>query len=277
MGSPVRQLVAPLVRRYRAGVTERDQRRQLRELDDRLAAAPPVVVFQMGKVASSTIYESLRRDYPGVVVHTHAFFRRHPDPVVARLAQEFHAGRPYRFIAPVRAPIERNFSDFFENYERYVGVDFARDRSRSTAELARLFLDRFPHDLPARWFDQTLRPSIGIDVYAESFGSGGWQRYENGRRVSLLVLRSELPNPALARIVANFSGLDGMTLHERNRGGRKRYGASYRRFLAEVRFPRAFVQRMCATRYFETFYGEPFRAEALRRWAEPAPATQPGS
>lgn len=239
----------------------------LRDLDHRLEQAPPVVVFQMGKVASSTIYESLLRDWPGVVAHAHEFKPDHWDPLIARLAADFRSGaRPYRFISLVREPIERNISDFFENYERYVGVPFARDRDRSVAELRQLFLDREPHNFPAEWFDRCLHPSIGIDVYSGPFPPEGFARYRSGN-AELLVLRSELPDEAKAWAVAAFTGLSSLRLRVQNRARDKRYAGVYRDFVETVRFPEEFVAGMCATRYYETFYGADHRDRALHRWS----------
>ena len=41
--------------------------------DRKLRDYSPLIVYQMGKVASATIYHSLINSYPRIVLHTHTF------------------------------------------------------------------------------------------------------------------------------------------------------------------------------------------------------------
>jgi hypothetical protein len=65
----------------------------------RLKRCDPVVIFQMGKVASTSIYYSLKDVYPGVVVHTHWMKQNHHDWRVRCFYNEvFAAKRPLRVM-----------------------------------------------------------------------------------------------------------------------------------------------------------------------------------
>ena len=39
----------------------------------RLKKYTPILIYQMGKVGSTSVYKSLLRYYPGIVIHTHGF------------------------------------------------------------------------------------------------------------------------------------------------------------------------------------------------------------
>ena len=129
----------------------------------KLRRATPVFVFQMGKVASSSIFDSLGRQYAGPVGHAHHIGE---DNWVSVLLYDWaKAGNALKIISPVREPIGRNISEFFQLYEDYTGT--RPDKLEYTVEeLTTLFLDKVDHEVPLQWFDTMIKPNFDIDVYA---------------------------------------------------------------------------------------------------------------
>ena len=110
----------------------------------------PVLIYQMGKVGSKSVFWSLSRQYPGVVLHTHYFNADHTNWRVRRLYHWVVAGAmPLIIISLTRDPISRNVSAFFENFERFTAVPFHK-ANLSLEELKAIFLTKYKHEQPLR-------------------------------------------------------------------------------------------------------------------------------
>lgn len=85
----------------------------------------PILIYQMGKVASRTIYKSLLYT-PGMqVFHVHRIGKDvHPN-LYERVAR---FGHPAKIITLVREPISRNISDFFQHLDQYCGTKNAQKK-----------------------------------------------------------------------------------------------------------------------------------------------------
>ena len=80
----------------------------------------PVLVYQMGKVGSSSVTNSLLRHYSGIVLQAHYFNSNHKDWRVGRLYRwVIEEDNPLRIISLTREPIGRNVSAFFQNFEKH--------------------------------------------------------------------------------------------------------------------------------------------------------------
>jgi len=254
----------------------------------RLGRTDPVIVFQMGKVGSSSLSASLRAlRPPREVFQVHLLHEldlqearvrdAYTDPtgtltqfvkaraLADRLARD---DRRWTVISVVRDPVERNVSAFFEVITEFVPDVLERDdRGEITvAELAEVFLDRYEQSAPITWFQSQMAPVFGIDVLAEPFDrERGWSTYASDR-ARLLVLRLEdLPRVAVAA-VREFLVAPGFTLSSANVGDDKRYADLYRRFKAEVVLPPEYLDRMYDSDYARCFYTSAEIAAARARW-----------
>lgn len=232
-----------------------------------LEQATPVLVYQMGKVGSTSISRSLDLTYPGISVSTHKFSGGHHSWMVRRLYRAVTAeGAPLDIITLTREPIGRNISAFFENYERDTGVSY-RKSNLTVAQLRDLFLANFPHDLPLEWFENHIERNFGIDVYAALFPEKGYATYEKGP-VRLLVIKSEIPDAVKEEAIGEFLDLHPFHLVRTNVGEAKEYADQYQAFKQAVRLPSDYVDKMCTSRYFTHFYTPEVVEEVRRRWSE---------
>jgi hypothetical protein len=233
----------------------------------------PVLVYQMGKVGSSSIGKSLDDTYPGISVNAHDFFHGHHNWLVRRLYRAvMEEGAPLDIVSSIREPIGRNVSAFFENYERDTGVEY-RDSNLSVQELRDLFLANYRHDLPLSWFEDHIESKFGIDVYASPFPQSGHATYASGR-FRLLIVKVEIPDAEKERAIGEFLQLGSFDLIRANVGDQKMYADQYRAFKREVRLPSDLVDRICASRYFTHFYSPATIEKVRRSWS--ADTTAPG-
>ncbi len=165
----------------------------------------PLVVYQMGKVGSTSVYRALQAAAPEYsVYHVHTLDAEQMASAQRSYARTYHLrgvvphhlmasrhlrsdlerGQPrgrWKVLTLVRDPIARNVSSFFQDLQlRHPDFPYASrlasgDTERLAADLVELFLSRHDHDEPLRWCDRELRGVLGVDVYAAPFPHDrGW-------------------------------------------------------------------------------------------------------
>jgi hypothetical protein len=231
-----------------------------------LRRATPVIVYQMGKVGSSSVYRSLREQYPGVVLHTHGFSAKNRDPRVRRVYRwAIDEALPLNVVSPVREPVARNVSAFFENFERDTGVSYADSRF-TVDELRTLFLTKYNHEIPLEWFDECILAKFGIDVFATPFPASGFCCYSRNN-IRLLVVRCETEDAAKAGAIGDFLGIPAFRITNANIGEDKDYAPAYRAFKSSVALPPEYVEKMCGSKYFNHFYPKETIDATRQKWS----------
>ncbi|HWO40247.1 MAG TPA: putative capsular polysaccharide synthesis family protein [Candidatus Eisenbacteria bacterium] len=246
----------------------RDLRKGI-EIRRRLKAAPPILIFQMGKVGSTSLQGSLKKMWPGLTVHSHTVTRdlaRNKEDVQLLYERVIQRGAPLYVISPVREPIGRNIAMFFQNFERHTGVAYKK-ATFSTAELIRIFLTKFDHDGPANYYDRFFKPVLAVDVYDYDFPFDGVQIiHQNDTHV--LLMRTELPDSVKEGAVREFLNLSDFRLSNRNIGAQKHYADTYRKFIEAFIAPDWYIRRMYDSRFFNHFYGENHRQRLIMEWTQ---------
>jgi hypothetical protein len=249
----------------------------------------PIIVFQMGKVGSSSVYDALRDlDLDVPVYHSHVLNRfdeyeegiRRTRAVPENSIAALEAGRALRrivdserwktwsLVSLVRAPIPRAISDFFENVDAYIPDFWTRWRRGEIVlnELNEIFWTRFHDYSLIHWFDDQVRDVFGMDVFAKPFPHArGYTVYQN-ETARLLLLRLEDLNNCGSDALQEFLGLDGVPLALKNSGSSKAYGALYREFVAQLRLPHDYVQEMHRSRYARHFYTQQELENSITQW-----------
>lgn len=274
-------------------------RARLRGLQKRASAArrrlrrsgPPVLVYQMGKVGSSTVVASLRESDPSLeVLHVHLLEdldaleaqarATYPDP--SETVKQIEWGRRLRerirrspdtqwcVITLVRDPVQRNVSAFFENLTEVIPDAYER-RARgdlTAAELLDAFLERYDHHAPLSWFQAQLQPVFDVDVFATPFDPDrGWALYESPRARVLLVRLEDLTGTG-ERAIREFLGLEVFRLRTANTGHDKPYAAMYAEFGREVGLPADYLDRMYDSAVARHFYSDAEIDAQRRRWTK---------
>jgi hypothetical protein len=263
--------------------------RGVREEDKDRSIVRPIVVYQMGKVGSKSIEESIRAHNIGApICHSHLLndldrieqgikmSRRNPGQTLVevnhgRQLRKTLLGTDYvhcRVISLVRDPIARNISAFFEVITELI-PDFPSESSTEEVDVEQListFLTSYDHDTPLHWFDRQMQPVFGIDVFKHEFSNElGYQVYHSPN-ASLLVIKLEKVKKCVETAMKDFLHVENFVLGSANVTDNKPYGAVYKKFLDTIELPESYVDRMYDSRLVRHFYTEAEIDILRKRW-----------
>jgi hypothetical protein len=151
----------------------------------------PIIIYQMGKVGSSSVMKSLQKRAIWPLFHAHFLLkiannRSFYNPKVyeilhlkrneerqVRLGEFLYKKlivpkKQLKIISLTREPIGRNIAAFFQNFERETGKKYELSNF-TPQELMDIFVNYYPHSIPLDWFDNYFKPFLGIDVYEYPF------------------------------------------------------------------------------------------------------------
>jgi hypothetical protein len=251
------------------------------------SSLPPILVYQMAKVGSSTLTWALR-DVAGL--HVFQIHLMHPanirrvraalrkrGRILERLSSDMDirgrilfkglikSGLKAKIITLVREPIGRNCSFYFQNLDLLWRIADAHENVEA-AQLVSGFQDKFNHQGGLNWFDREFKPVLGVDVYEHPFPHDVGHVRITTDRYDILVLRSDLDDASKKKCVEEFLGIEGLSLAPKNVGSQKPYAAAYRKFLDALELPEPYVNEMLDSKYTRHFFS-PDEIAALRaKW-----------
>lgn len=164
-------------------------------------------------------------------------------------------------VTLVRDPIARNLSSYFEHLDSIWRTAGAH-RVVPFDELCAGFLERYTHREPLTWFDDELRPVLGLDVYAQPFPAKG-SLIVASDTFDALVLKAEAPDTEKQRALAAYLGVAVAPIRPANRTAGTVKGLAYSRFVREVRLPATYVDSMLDAWYTRHFFSDAER-ETMR-------------
>jgi hypothetical protein len=275
-------------RSWRARTRQIARARQAARRAFAVAEAPPVLVYQMGKVGSMTVYESLRAaGGPHPLFHLHfisddiARYRR--EMLAAGLAQppieldlgealngelRRNATRRCLVITLVRDPIAFMISDLFENptfaKQTITRPDGAIDAQLAAAYLTELAEQPTTFDYVFEWFDRELKTVLDVDVFATPFPSAqGYARLGNARADVLLMRTEDLSRvgpPAIADLLGLPAPLKLVDVNVRK-------DPAYAWVRDHCRLRRARLEQIYASRFMRHFYSAAEIEAFTCKWA----------
>lgn len=161
-------------------------------------------------------------------------------------------------IVPIRSPIARNISYFFEMH----GNDLLAALP-NMEQIYDLFMERTDHDEPLKWFDEVFQPFTGIDIYKQKFSrTKGWAIVQK----KYLIIQTRKLGTALPEAFEQVFGVRPPELHKGSSLETRAYGDLYDRFVKWVRFPAGYVERMLSSKYARFFYAKKVLDEIRERW-----------
>ena len=266
-----------------------------------------ILVYQMGKVGSSSVVRSLKaRNFLTFNVHTFDPYYLNKDQQLYR--KEFVAGsinaktlwdellfrkllgcrfngKPIKIITLVRDPVARNISHFFQwpnmIMEQTTGKyhlrspSFEYDEVFSTEgtedKLAHLFMTQFKrHGRPLIWLDQELKHHFGIDAYSHDFPKEkGYAIYREGN-IKAMLIKLEKLSEAAGEAFRNFLGIESFQLVPANVGRKKNTSDLYKRFLNSIKLPPDYLDTMYKSRFANHFYSRKEIESFRTRWSRSA-------
>lgn len=261
---------------------------------------PPVTVYQIGRVGSSSITEAARQHRAGLVFHTHSLV---PDFIAAKAAdlnfkdnqlrqyagQNDAVARCVRwtlargrmdFIVLVREPVAQSISQFFYTFTTMTGNSLER-QDWSMAALRELYWQQnYPHSGQPRfehWFKTELEHYTGFDVFAHPFDQGrGWQIYQH-QHSRILVMRLELDAAVRDAVLGDFLRVQNFHADAKNTAKDKVYGDLYPRFRRYFSLSADEADAIYSGQFARHFY-TPAEIEAFRtRWLQGRAAAPAGA
>lgn len=224
----------------------------------------PVYIFQMGKVGSSSLLRTLEQQWKGHVFHGHRHVAKGHFPFQVLRVRGW-LGLSVKVISPVREPISRNVSSFFQNFKRITGRS-PESCGWTIEQLIAALLQGESGAFTARWFDDQMKPAFGIDVFSESFPvEAGWKVYRRAK-VQLLVYRTDLKRTKQLEIVSNFLSCPILEWTLANVSSRKPYRETYRVFRDQVRLPDSYLEEQLSSKFAMHFWSAQERLQIRERW-----------
>lgn len=281
-----------------AWYTRRKNQRSIESLDAHLRSREPaLLVHQMGRAGSMTTVNTLRAaGLTMPVFHTHWLNpasvnkrvdwvraqpeQRHPLNVrtSVRIADEIQRLGPrhrnWHLVTVFREPVARNLSVFFLSIEAFIPDFFRRHRAGTLShqDILDVFLERFPHDQPLRWFDEEVRDVFGIDVYQHAFPTDKGYQIIRDDGLALLLIKVETLNACYQDAFAEYLGLRIPELKQTHVTERDPTYSMYGDFIANVALPENYIDRMYRSK-FATHYYTPGELATLRqRWLGSKPS-----
>jgi hypothetical protein len=262
-----------------------------------------ILVYQMGKVGSSTVVRSLKaHNLLAINVHTFdPFFLRRGQKIfktefkatgalaktlwdqqlIRQRLKHTNNGKRIKIITLVRDPIARNISHFFQwpnmimeqtdsGYHLRSPV-FNYDRTFQVEgieqALATLFMTRFKqHEVPLVWFDNELKHNFDIDIYSVAFPKEkGFSICANGN-TEVLVIKLEKLRSVAQQAFQEFLGLGKFELISANIGQEKETSSLYKQFLETIKLPSDYIDNMYNSRLAKHFYSNEELDAFRARW-----------
>lgn len=260
----------------------------------------PLVIYQMGKVGSTTVAEALKKiniDYD--IFHVHVLSKEKIKETERRYsrASKIHGravldshiiegnylckrlekseeNTKWKIVALVRDPIARNISAFFQTFHLYFPekVYYPKDTAEWTTDLnvddfISIFINQYDkHDLPLNWFDENILSNFGIDVFSTEFDvSKGYHIYQ-AEKIDLLILRTEDINLRAEKAFKEFLNLDQFSLSSENESREKHYARTYYSFIENISLPETYIDRMYNSKFMRKFYSRNEIIQLRQKW-----------
>ncbi len=245
-----------------------------------------ILIYQPGKVASSTISRTLKQCPQLSVWQLHTLI---PENIRRLVNLQLRAGMkptkcliqgetirdvllvqksaPYKVITLVREPIEQNISAFFERLPEFFPGKKPDDIP--AADLDRVFLNRFPHYEIIDWVDDDFFAALHADLYTQPFHKENKFSSHAYEECPVLTLRTDLPDQQKIAAVTLFLNLDQTPeMVTANRADKKNYSHIYKQFLNRIQLPTQLAEDILTSRYSRHFFTPEERQLALLRWTQ---------
>ncbi|MCM1282781.1 MAG: hypothetical protein NC180_06715 [Muribaculaceae bacterium] len=200
-----------------------------------------VLVFQSGKVGSSTLNRSLNlMEIPVVQIH---FFTRQQR--FKHYIQESH--ERIKIITLVREPIARGISGYFEYFAEF-NILAEKNDERILSDLCSgvrkhlLMQCESEHGEEFDWFDDHFKDLTNIDIFQYPFNREKGYGFIREGKWDILVLKVENLNEN-REIIGDFIGVKDFQIVNANVGGEKLYKYLYADVKKELVIPKEVIEK----------------------------------
>ncbi len=263
---------------------------------DSLTTHTAVIIYQMGKVGSTTIHASLEEaslPFPIYKVHflsdegmAHAVefhqktlkipWENTPHIQTSEFLRDKIQTEPdhkWKVITVVREPIMREVSEFFQYlhsmYPELLDEHGNIEKERAIKLLqTRLMFYNPEKNYTCRWFDMEIKGMFGLDVFAHPFDTAkGFSIIQHGS-VDLLILRLEDLNRNFSEAIGQFLALDSpLEIVKSNVRSEQKRGSTYEQVRQELTLRESICRKIYASTYARHFYAEAEIEQLIQKWS----------
>lgn len=279
---------------YYKWIEQRAAHKTLESLKKNLANDDDLIlVHQMGRAASMTItntIKSMNLNMP--VYHTHWLNKNSVLERVKRINSWKKSGlgplnvrvsellspeielrrseRQWKIVSVIREPVARNVSAFFLDIERFFPDFFSRYQNNklSLEQIADVFLNEFPHDMPLDWFDVEIKQPFNIDVFSGGYDDEKGYLIIEDKNISVLVIQLQHLNTCYQNAFSDFFGKAPGSLIDTHVTSKDQSFAMYLDFLKEVQLPDHYLDRMYDCQYVKHFFSADEVIGFRKKWSQ---------
>ena len=252
---------------------------------------PPLLIYQMGKVGSTSVSRSLHAaGLKNYVFDIHFLSKDlikyrnfYIDSGIVPVPYHIELGLALRkriinnnfnklkIISMVRDPIARQISDVFQNPELMETNTKKSSGSLNTAKLfnsmEKKFSDASFYDYIFSWFDKELKAMFGIDVFSHPFDcDSGWTIYK-ADNVDALIIRLEDLSRIGEDVISEFLGTpQKISLVSANVRSESQEAEAYRYVQNNFKIDRAISEKIYDSRFARHFYSGDQIESMINRW-----------
>lgn len=200
-----------------------------------------ILIYQPGKVGSSSLYQSLK-SYGKYVLHSHVLTgMEYGEDNLRELLEQ----KSVKIISLVREPVARQISVMWQNIasvNRYSAqVDFR--------EIEQYYFKEGFENQEFEWFPKQLETVFGTNIYEHFFDKEKGYGIIQSNNIEILLLKTERLNE-LEKVISLFLNMPEFMLGNANVSKEKPYRYAYRDFLKGFFLSEAELKRI----YFDNWY-----------------------
>ncbi len=236
----------------------------------------PILIYQPGKVGSTTIERTLKEvNIP--CVHFHWLESNIPcergfNKEIFNLYNEYSTllhekliEEELRIITLVREPIAKELSEFMQLFM----VDYVEDivKTNNLEEEVKAFvIKRILENQEFLWFDKELKALTNIDIFQYPFDKENGYLWIKEGKVQILVLKTEMLDENES-IIGEFVGKSNLKIVRDNIGNEKHYKYIYQELKQQFRLPKKIVEELYVNnRYLDHFYTLEEKKAFYEKW-----------
>src|ERR1051325_1100751 len=236
-----------------------------------------ILVYTMGKVGSSSVYEALKKSLPGTdIYHIHFLSDKwlkeklpamdpyyHVNIRAGSSVRDYlrlHPGKKILIVTLVREPVMREVSNLFENWRpKY------EDISTIPVEQLSREINESSFDYVLNWFDDEFREYLGFDIYQTSFAKEkGYQVYDYNN-MKLLCIKLERLNEVCSPAFEEFMQTKIQLLRE-NQSEFKKGSAQYLKMKNTFTMGDSKLSAIYNSKFVRHFYSEEEIKKFMNKW-----------
>lgn len=247
------------------------------------------IVYSDGKVGSTTLTASLKKNLPGqFVFHIHRLTQQSitetesyyklrckpsmiPDNVIQSIflqeqLKKITKNKQAYFFSLVRDPVAALISEYCENYP-YNSKKITQSEDEIVAEIIQNILDLFQSErieLRLNWFERELNKVLNFDIYRDKFEQKkGYHIYDNK---NLLILKLEALNTCCNVAMKDFLEIVDFMIEEGNKAENSVYHNIYKKVKTDIKIPLKILDEIYSSKYVQYFYQDEEVEKFKERW-----------